>query len=129
MSTRIQGQMIVAREIHFDEHELQHSIISVVNKHKMTMFPSVAIFDVLLKFSWEGDDHQEAELTVVNPDDEIVYSHPVSISNKRSKDAPPGMELSLNTRFVTLKKGVYVYQLLYTDTQDEPVFTYPVLVE
>lgn len=129
MSTTIQSQLIVAKEVHFDELERQHFIHGVVNSHRMTTFPSVAIFDVVVKLSWEGEFEQEAELIVVNPDDEILYSLTFDVSNKRKPEAPPGMEVSFNTRFVTLKRGVYVYKLLFPEMNDEPVFTYPVLVE
>lgn len=129
MSIGVQSQIIVAKKVQFDEQERQHTVHGIVNSIRMTTFPSVAVLDAVVKFFWEGHFEQTAELIVVNPDQEIVYSNTFEVANKRKEGAPHGMEASFNTRFVTFKQGVYVYKLLFPDVSDQPAFLYPVLVE
>jgi hypothetical protein len=125
-SSNVYGQIIAADKIEFNPKSNSTSLIQVRNYLELSLIPSVAIVDILVKLRFDKEASFPLWILVKNPESEVVFSyeHPEPIQNIREAQMDPGIDLALNSRFLVNMEGTYYIELLADRSilSDYPVY-------
>lgn len=123
----LRAQIVVCRNIVFDQQKSAHSANDIINKMDAPLFPSVVKPDVLVKLLWSEEPEVDLELHIVNPREEIVFHHTFTMKNMRAEGQWPGMDISFHTRFFVEERGCHMVKL-FAEYGDTPLVQYPVWI-